>query len=176
MKIFGDVDKTKDGKIKSEYPAWYLETQKEELEESVNHRRSILDQDLVPPSERNIQKQRLAQEEKRLNEINEATPKLSGPELDEVTKVRKDMGTQIKDAMYSRSDMDRGTADAHEEARRISTPVIEIKSKAQAEFLESCGVKLGGRTKVSRREAEKAWKIAGKLLGEPTNTETLRKG
>jgi hypothetical protein len=175
MKIFGDVDRTKEGKIKSEYPAWYLNTHKEELEESVKHRRYMLENDLVDSSEKNIQKKRLEQESKRLAEIEASAPKLSGAELDEVSRVHKEMGGQIKEAMYTRSDMERGTADAHEEARRISTPVIEVKNKAQAEFLESCGIKLDGRTKVTRREAEKAWKISGKLVGEASNTETLRK-
>lgn len=176
MKIFGDVDKTKEGKVKSEYPAWYFDTHKEELEESIKHRKYMLDNDLVDSSEKNIQRKRLEQEEKRLGEINASMPKLSGTEIDDVTKVRKEMSPQIADSMYRRSDMERGTADAHEEARRISTPVIEIKNKVQAEFLEACGIKLDGRTKVSRDEAVKAWKIAGKLLGEPTNVEILRKG
>jgi hypothetical protein len=175
MKIFGEVDKDRDGKVKSDYPAWYFETHQEELEESVRQKERQLAADLIPDSEKGIMKSRLKQEKERLDKIRASKPELKDTEKDDVAKVTKEIGNSIASSMFTGSDMKRGTADAHEEARRISSPVIEVKSEKQAELVKMCGINIKDG-KITRGEAEKVWKIARRMLGEQANTEILRKG
>ena len=80
----------------------------------------------------------------------------------------------IRDSMFSRKDMEKGLADAHEEARRMSQPCIELKDDLIT-FAKNCDVVVNNTGKVSRKGAEKMWKIASRLLGELSNTESLRK-
>jgi hypothetical protein len=174
MKIFGDVDKTKDGKVKSQYPAWYYETHIDELRESIRHKEYQLESDLIPLSEKGITRERLKQEKERLEEIEKSKAKFTATEKDDLSKIRKDLGQRIKDGMFTRSQMEKGLADAHEEARRLSEPVIEIKTEVEKELAKECEVKVIDG-KVSRKGAEKIWKIASKALGEMSNTEELRK-
>ena len=173
-KIFGEVDRTKEGKIKSEMPSWYFDQQKEELEDGIKHKERMLEEELVPASERNVMKQSLKKEKEKLENINASRPQLKGPELDEVIKITKEIGSEIASSLFTHSDMEKGTADAHEEARRISTPVIKIATDKQAEFAKECGITIKDG-KITRKDAEKMWKIGRRLQGEISNTEMLRK-
>lgn len=177
QKIFGEVDRTKEGKIKSQYPAWYYEQHIDELKESIRHRERQLESDLVIPSEKGIQRERLRQEKERLVQIESSKPTFSGVEKDELVKIRKELGDKIKASMFSKGEMDRGVADAHEEARRMVDPIIELKTERELNLAEGCGIKIKDG-KISRKDAEKMWKISGKSIGDgtPTNVETLRRG
>jgi hypothetical protein len=84
------------------------------------------------------------------------------------------MGMKISDAMFKRSEMERGVADAHEEARRMSEPVLKLEDK-ELIFVRACEGKIEANGKVSRTTAERCWKIISRLLGENSNTEVLRK-
>ncbi len=179
-KVFGDVDKNKDGKIKSEYPAFYHISLKDQLQEDIEHKERMLEHDLVRDSEKPITKARLKQEKIRMDEIEEGQPKLSGKELDEISKMvgtnKKGgtLGEKITSSMYSRSDGERGFADAHEVARRWSTPCLEL-DELEVPFVKSCDVLISNNRKVTQIGAEKAWKIGRRLIGETSNTEILRK-
>ena len=183
MKIFGEVDKTKEGKTKSEYPSWYFKQQKEDLEDSVRHRKSMLEQDLVPTSERNITRERLKQESTRLEQIEQSTPRFTEKEIDDISKIVKTssgvnngtLSAKISESMYKRSEQDRGTSDAHEEARRISIPCVKLDER-EIEFAKACEVPISNDGKVTRKGAEKIWKIGRRIIGEISNTEVLRKG
>ena len=175
IQVFGEVDKTEKGKVKSTYPSWYYDTQKEELQDSIDHKERMIEQEIVPPSERMLAKERLGQEKERMKKIEMSKPKLTDLEVDEAAKIRKSLGAKIKEAMYTRSDMEKGVADAHEVARRWSIPCIKLDEK-ELPFAKSCDVTVSHDGKVTQIGAEKVWKIASKLIGEPSNTETLRKG
>jgi hypothetical protein len=174
MKVFGDVDRTDKGKIKSEFPAWYYPQQIDELKESIRHKERLIEQDMVPASEKQITKSRLAQEKERLTKIEEHMPKLTATEQDSVHKMTKELGNKIGISMFSRSEMERGTADAHEEARRMSEPCIEIKTEAEVELAKECNISIKNG-KVSRDEASKMWKLSRRMLGEMSNVEILRR-
>lgn len=182
MKVFGDVDKTKEGKVKSEYPSWYYEQQKDELEESIRHKQSMLDQDLVPGTEKALMRSRLKQESDKLSQIEESKPRFTEKELDEIAKMVKTgtgnangtLSFKISEMMFKRSDEEKGIADAHEEARRISTPCIKLEPH-EIEFVKACEVPISNDGKVTRGGAEKAWKIGRKIIGENSNTEILRR-
>lgn len=176
IKFFGQADRTKDGKVKSDYPAWYPEQHIEDLRDSIAQQERSLEQGSVPAERREQYRERLNQEKERLEQIESSKPKLAGAEKDTVAKFREDIGKKISDAHYRRSQIDRGIYNAHEEARRMTEPCIEVNSQAEAEILRECGARITEAGKVTRTEAEKAWKIVGKALGEDiTNVEALRR-
>jgi len=183
MKIFGDVDKTKDGKTKSEYPSWYFEQQQDDLNESIRHKQMMLEKELVPYSEKGLMQNRLKQESQRLSEIEASKPRFTEKELDDIAKMVKSgsgnasgtLSQKIGESMFKRSDMERGTTDAHEEARRISKPCIALDER-EIEFARACEVPIDPTGKVTRKGAEKMWKIGRRIIGELSNTEVLRRG
>ena len=175
INFFGSVDrkgKTKDGAITSEYPAFYFHTQYEELKEETEKQERQIELGLVPASELPYAKAEVERNIKRLEDIVKANPNLTGPQKDAIHDVYKDLAAQISDSMYTRTDMKKGLVDAHEEARRMSQPIISIKGKEK--FFHNMGIKATGG-KISRNQASKAYKIIGKVLGENTNTEHLRR-
>ena len=173
IKFFGSIDQTEKGQIKSTYPSWYFDVLKDNLKEGIAEKQRWLDNDLVPKDEIAVVKDQLAADKAKLREMNDTKPKWSGVQKDKMSKTRTDLGQKIKDAMFTRSDMMKGLADAHEEARRMSEPVIELDPE-MTEIAQACNVRMEGKA-VSRTGAEKIWKILGKALGEGTNTETLRR-
>ena len=173
-KLFGKIDRTEKDKIKSEYPSWYFPQHKDELQESIRHNESMLEMDLVPISEIGITKANLQKAKEKMKQIEESEPKFTDAEKDTMGKLRKGLGTKIGESMFRRSEMEKGIADAHEEARRISEPVIKVESKEESELYESCGIDIRDG-KVTRGQAERAWKIISKGLEEISNTESLRR-
>lgn len=173
-KYFGDVDRDVKGKIGSSYPAWYFETQREELQESVAAKRRALEGGGVSPENLPFKMQELKQEEAKLREILDAKPTLKGVELDEVVETRKEFGEGISETLFTRDEMASGKASPHEEVRRMTERVIKVSSDGMARACQDCGVTiLDGH--ITRNEAAKVWKIMSKLLGEPSNVEDLRK-
>ncbi len=176
MRFFGQADRTKNGEIKSDYPAWYQEQHLEDLRESVKQQERSLEEGSVPPERRGQYRERLNLEKERLEQIEGSKPKFSDIEKDTASKFRKGIGDKISDALYRKSHVEKGVVNAHEEAKRMTEPCIEVKGQAEAEILRECGARITEGGKVTRTEAEKAWKIVGKALGEDmTNVEILRK-
>lgn len=170
IEFFGKVDRAKDGSIGSEIPAWMLETHIEELRESVAQKERMIASGDVPASEVPYLRESYKKEKERLEEIEISKPKLSAEQIDGLHKAHKKVGEQIAESMFSRDEMMKGLADAHEEARRMVKPIIAV----DPELARACNVPVVDG-KVSRNGAIKIWKIAGKYLGEGTNPEALRK-
>jgi hypothetical protein len=173
MKFYGEVDKNEKGTNSSEYPAWYLETHLDELNESMSRRERGIKRGDIPVDSIPYERQELAKEKARFDSIMNSKPKLGDKEKDFLNKNYKDLSRKIQASMFTRSDMMFGTASAHEEARRMVEPVIEL-TKEQLELAVDIEVKVVGE-KTSRNGASKLFKLIGKLLGEPTNIEWLRK-
>ena len=175
IQFFGNVDrkgKTKEGAITSEYPAFYFHNHYEELKETTERQGRQIKLGLVPPSELPYVKAEVERNKQRMVDIKEANPRLSDPQKDAIYKTYKELGDSIADSMYTRTDMKKGLVDAHEEARRMSEPIISIKGKEK--FLHNMGIKAQDG-KISRNQASRAYKIIGKVLGENTNVEKLRR-
>ena len=170
--FFGEVDYNQHGRLANALPAWYFTRKEEEMKEQAAHIRYQLENDLIPYSEKNVHKERLKQLEGRLEKIKMSKPELSGKQKDEIAQYREELGKKISDSMFTYDDMHRGVADAHEEARRMTNPIIPVK----ADFIKSFGLKAKDG-KVSRNDAIRAWKILGRSLGpdEQTNAEVLRR-
>ena len=171
IEFFGEIDKNRSGKISSQYPAWYFDSQIEELSESIARKERSIKRGDMPSSEIGYAVSELDKERKKLDKISSSRPKIKGKDKDDMAKVYKEIGGQIAESMFTLSDMKRGTASAHEEARRMVKPIISVDPK----LAEACGVKTTDG-KVSRNDASKMYKIMGKLIGDNTNVEALRKG
>lgn len=171
--FFGEVDYNQHGRVGNAFPAWYFSRKEEEMKEQANYIRNQIDNNMVPYSEVNIHKSRLKQIEERLGKIEASKPKLTGAQRDRIDKYRKELGEKIAESYFTYDDMHRGTADAHEEARRMMNPIIPV----DPDIAKSCNLRLSKDGKVNRNDAVRAWKMMGRALGpdEPTNAEILRR-
>ncbi len=174
MKIFGETDRTPSGKVKSEFPSWYFDQQKEDLKKDIADSERALKSGAIPYPVRERTETELARRKERLKNIEAETPRLSDAEKDKFGKMRDGIGKKIGEATFKRSEMEKGLADAHEEAHRMVDPVIKIENEGEAEFAKACNIEIKDG-KVSRNEMEKMHKIASKILGESTDIEYLRK-
>jgi hypothetical protein len=179
IQFFGEVDIHPTKKIiASEYPAWYFDRPFEQLGEEVARLERALESDGVPKDKIGEFKDQLREKKARYERIAESIPKISGEEKDRLSRVRKEMGKIIQSGYYKRSDMMKGTVDAHREAERMVKPMVEIKPEFM-ELVKAARVPIVDG-KCSRDGLVKAWKITGKLLNkhggdEDTNAETLRR-
>ena len=176
FEVYGSLDKRQDGVIGSEYPCWYLQNLSEEDERSVHNQEIQLKRGGFPDSRRIEIDQEVARDRAKLDAIKESKPKLSDVQIDKVGEVHRELGKDITSAMPARETLKSGiNFDPHEESLVLSDQVIPV-TKIVQRFVILCN----GRVKdqmVSRTDAEKAWKIAGRLLehGKGTNSEVLRK-
>lgn len=173
FQIFGSLDLTEKGKVKSSYPSWYFDTLKEDLQRDVDRLETQIRLDQIPRTELQITRERLKQKQEKLLNLDNEAVALRGKQKDKVAKVYDELGQQISDKMFSRSDMKKGLADAKEEMNRMIEPCIEVRGDA-LKLAAACNVKVV-KGKVSRDGASKVWKILGKALGERSNVEALRK-
>lgn len=174
IRVFGTTDRTPSGKIKSEFPSWYFDIQKEDLKKEITDGERAIQSGAIPYPIRERSEYELKQKKDRLDKIEEETPKLNGKDKDTFSKMREGMGKKIAEAKFGRSEMEKGLADAHEEAHRMVDPVIKIENEAEADFAKSCNIEIRNG-KISRNEMEKMHKIASKMLGESTDIEYLRR-
>lgn len=176
--FFGKVDREEkivDGKIvsriKSEYPAWFLERNIDEMDNEISLREGMIERGETPPNEVLYAKQEIAKLKARRDSIMGSKPKIEGKDKDKLAEAWKETGDKISESKFTRSQMEKGTADAHEEARRMSTPCVKI----HPHLAELVGISLGKGGMVNRVQAEKAWQIGAKFLGESTNTSELQR-
>lgn len=165
----------KDGKkrISSEYPIWYNRQMIDELKEDISMAEFEIKSGRIKDTQLTMARDRLKKLQERMDEVEKSQPKLEGKELDKIAKARKDLGKEIASKMYSRSDMKKGLADAHEEVRRMTDFSIPV-TPDMVDVAKACNVTpVDGR--VNRTQAEKMWKITGRYLDESSNTESLRR-
>jgi DNA repair exonuclease SbcCD ATPase subunit len=171
--FFGEVDRNKEGLVGSEYPSWAMNQQLDDLREGIEQAERQLEDDLVPPEKIIDVRHRLKKEKERYEDIMGSKPKMGGKQIDELAKVRQEIGAVITDSMFTRTQMMTGTADAHEEASRMADPRISL-NESQMRLAKSCGIN-PVEGKINRTQAERMWKISSRYLGEPSNTEVLRR-
>jgi hypothetical protein len=174
VEFFGKVDRDTKGNILSEAPSWYLRQQTEELERTIEDQQSFLDRGLVAESEKPLTQTRLKEMKRKLDNINESRPNMDGGVQDVIDKVSTSLGKKIKESMFSKSDMMKGIADAHEEAHRMADPVIQLDGDEHV-IAKKIGAHISRDGKISRTDAERIWKFSRRALGEMSNTEMLRK-
>lgn len=174
ISFFGAVDRkdhTTSGAVTSEYPAWYHKTQIADMEESIRLKESALEQGRIPLEEIPNTRQQIEREKNRMALINDSVPKLNSKQADELGKLYKEIGKEISDRMFTREDMEKGTADPHKEVERILTPSIKV----DPDIARACNVPCDKNGLITREGAVKIWKLTGQYLGERTNPEFLRR-
>lgn len=173
MDFFGNVDRDPQGRIKSEYPAWFFKAHIDQLQESIDSGKRRLARGEVPLDGVMYAKARIEQEEVKLREITSSAPTLGQGEEDKLKKFYNELSLRIQESLFTRSEMMLGLADPHEEARRMSEPCIKL-SKELKELASISNVKVTGEL-VTRNGATKMFQLVGRILGEPINVEFLRK-
>lgn len=174
VEFYGSIDKNKHGNIGSEAPAWYFKQHKENLENDISAQKNRLERGEVPENSKPEAIAELARMRKKLDSINESQPKINGNQKDAIAKVGSELGTKISEAMFTRSDMMKGLADAHEEARRMADPCIKL-SHDEIVLAKKAGCRVTNDGMVSRTDGERTWKMIQRSLGENSNSERLRR-
>lgn len=172
FQMFSEVDINSHGNVGSYMPAWAYDQLIEDLKadisgDEIKVRQANISVDKIAELQRTIKRKK-----ERLDEIESSRPKIDS---DVVSGLEKGLGEKIADSMFTRTEMERGTADAHTEARRMVQPCIKL-SDTEANFAIGCNVVPNKDKMVSRNQAAKIWKIARRYLGENSNIETLRRG
>lgn len=170
VKFFGDIDRDYKGNINSSYPAWYFDNNIELLEQTIDSLRNRIENHKSHYEDLPYLQATLRADEKRLQLILESKPKLTNKQKDDLFEDYKSLGKSISDSFFSISEMKMGTVSAHSEYRKQKNPYIPINSSLAKCF----GLKVFDGL-ISRDNAIRVWKIIGKLTGEPTNPEILRK-
>lgn len=169
--FFGKVDKNRDGKIGSQYPAWSMDVHIDELSRSIEDKEIRLKNRMVPEESRNLVEAELARETERIEQIRASRPELSEEQSNKAYKEFKNLKKGISETLFSRDEMMYGSASPHQEAKRMSEPCVTV----DPEIAEACGVKVDKENKVSRNDATRIYTIIGKYFGESTNIEAIRK-
>ena len=170
IKFFGSIDHNEKGTVSASYPAWYFDAQIEELEEEVASLGRALKTKSVAYDQIPMIEDQLKVGELRLESIQGSRPKLSAKDEDAMVKVYNELGKLIADSMYSYSEMMFGTASAHEVVKRQNKFCVPIAKNLATSLNIDWD---DGATTI--KGGTKAWKIIGKLIGEPTNEEILRR-
>lgn len=174
IKFFSETDLTDKGKVSSTYPAWYFINMLDDLREEIRRDDRAISKGLVRPENVEETRARLERNQAKLTKIEDSMPSFTGAAKDVLAKATKELGRSISEAMFTRDDMMKGLADAHQEARRMSTPCIKLPTEA-VPLARASNIRVDGNGMVSRTSAEKVWKIGRRLLGENSNTEVLRR-
>lgn len=156
----------------SSVPAWALNKQTEMLEDEVNSLDTQIEMGGVPSDEIYLAKETLNMKKDRLRQIKDSKPKLTGTQLDTLVEKRNKLAEEIRESKFTEYQMEKGLADPHEEARRMTEPVINVdKEEARRMGIDT----ING--KVSRNKAESMWKNMSSLIGDTQNnpnSEMLR--
>lgn len=171
--FFGEVDQDVRGNIASEYPAWYFETHLANMVEERDMLKRRIDRGEIPHDSVPQATAEVRSMTERIEQIEKSKPKLSEKERDKLLGLHHHLSEKISDSMFTRSEMQMGTASPHEEAKRMVEPRIALYPELMG-IAKMCNVKIVGN-KVSRNDATKIWKIIGRLTGVGTNVEGLRK-
>ena len=174
IQLFGGIDRAKDGKITSEYPAYTFPQQIDNLKEEIGMKSRLLQSGSVDRESEGEYRILLDRDAKRLEEIENSKPKLTEVEKDICAKSYDDLSKGIKENMPTHNDIYRNFVNAHEENRKNSNPCIKVSGKT-AEIADANGIRVTSGGEMSRKDASKLYKILGHITNQNTNVERLRK-
>jgi hypothetical protein len=173
--FFGDIDREgnrPDGDIRNPLPAWYYDNHIKELEESIAKRERQIKLGALPPESVLMMKDEIRKDREILVGITNSKLKLTDVRRNRLWDLYKYLSGALSDLLPTRTDMMKGLVNPHEELAKMKEPCINIEKYKG--LMKAMNIKFY-KNKISRDDASRAWKIAGKYLGEPTNTETLRR-
>jgi hypothetical protein len=168
---FTEVDYNPQGKVASDYPAYYFDTK--EIKEEIRVLSEQLDDGVFQGKRKREAETRLLQRKDRLDKIESGRPKLEGQVKDKVVKSMNDLGDRIRGTMFSYDSHWKQTADPHDVADRMVNPCVEIKDECVASFARQRGMRIVDG-KINQNDASVIFKTMCKLVGEPSDTDRLR--
>ena len=174
IQFFSDVDMKWDkgqASLKSTYPSWYFEAQLDDKKEELRQRTRKPAADEVPGDIDPEYIQQTQALKETISSVESSKPKLNGAQKTFLKKAVGTLENDIAQSMFSYDDMHTGEASAHEELKRQINPCIPIDKRVA----ELCNLKSFKKGLVSRDDATIAMQIINKSLGEPTNSERLRR-
>lgn len=177
FKLFGSVDRRHgkpDERIASGVPSWAMKQHLDEMKESIDSKKRSLEMGLISSDNQGNYLEIMKREEERYNKIMSSRPKIEGKDIDDLSKSHKELGKKIRESMFTQSQMEKGSVDAHEEARRMKGRTIQITSESEKDLAESCGVTINDGF-IGRDDANRMFKVAGSYLETESNPEALRK-
>lgn len=170
--VFSEVDLNQKNQVGSYMPAWAYDTLISDLKDDITKGEITLKSSNISQERMSELRDSIEKKKERLYQILDNKPKM---DTDKVNSISSSIGEKVADSMFSYTEMQKGTVNAHEEARRMSEPCIKLDPN-EANFALACNIPVGKDRQISRNQAAKMWKIARKYLGENSNVETLRRG
>ena len=170
IQFFSEVDMNDKGYITSAMPAWYFDSQIDELREGVGRKERALKMGMVPQEDIYRTREEIRKETAKLRAIEKSKPTLEGPNKDRCWNVYKSLQDQIKDTMPTRKENYDGLVSPQNELKRLKSKHIKV----DPEIAKACGVNVV-KGHITGDEANKCYQILGRALGENTFTEALRR-
>jgi len=171
IRFFGEIDMDeRSGNIRSDMPAWFFDVHIDNLKEGIERKERGLALNLYAPDQVLRIKGEIASEKEKLDSIEKTRPVLSDKQKDKIYNAYQSLQGQIKDTMPTRKQARDGLVSPHEELKRWKNKHISISP----EIAKACGVHVV-HGKISGNEADKCYQILGKVLGENTSVERLRR-
>jgi len=173
-----DLGIDKEGKtyVKNAYPLHYNDKVRQDLVNEIDRLETAEKDAMINP---NLSghlgqiKEQLTKARNTLDKMEEVKDKIR-VNKDTVSKVRNSLGEKIRESMPKLSAMMNRTADAHDEAMKMTMPCIELTPQ-EAGIAKRNGIKVSSDRKVSRTQATMLWQYCGNALGETRDAETLRR-
>lgn len=165
------IDGRPDKDPASPFPAWYFTNQIDELENNISSLESQIKMGMAPVESIMGMKMEISKMRDRLTQIKASKIKLTNKQKDHLAEFYGKAGRLIADSMPTETKMKKGLASAHEEVK-LNTQ-YKFGVHGYEDLLKALGIKTKSG-KVTRNQLCVAWKIAGKYLGEVSNTEFLR--
>lgn len=178
VEFFSVIDKvdgpTGRGQIASTLPAWYFDKPIRDLEDDIRQTKRRLDQGNIPHNREMQVKAELRRKEKKLAVLKDSKPALDDKTTDACGNAYKELSGSIKEAMFTRTEDQKGLVNPAVLADRMSKPCIKVSDKV-AEMAQKNGLLVSKDGKMSMTDASILWKINGRILDRETNVEVLRR-
>ena len=170
IQFFGEADLNDQGGIKSEMPAWYFERHIDFMENNISRKQKMLDRGGIASDQVPRVREEIKAEKKKMKSIQDSRPVLTDTQQNRCYKAYENLARQIKETMPTRKESKDGLVDPYSEMHRMKDKHITVDPT----IASACGVR-PDHGKISGDEANKCYQILGKILGENTNAERLRR-
>lgn len=170
VEFFGDVDKNSRGEVSSVMPAWFFDVKLDDLRETVARKKRQIENGQILPESVLLVRQEVVDIEGKIEDIEKSKPILNTTDKDKMSKVYHALQNKIATSMPTHRDEKMGYADPREELKRMKDKHISIDPAVA----KSCGMK-PVKGKISGDEANKIYRMIGRVLGENENVEKIRR-
>ena len=179
IKFFSEKDLRIDGKgnitgRNCDYPQWYFPKIINDMKEEIRQSQFAIDSGKYPQGRITEAKDKLSSLKKNLSKLEETQPDFTKYK-DTLYKVSQDLGSKIAEKMSTRSQQQKGLADAHRDVQIESTPSIDISDSPQIRRMADVNGVRVTNGKITGGDATRMWQWSRKAIGEDGNSEWLRR-